>query len=146
MTARRYFDDHGNRWFQPGDLVTRDGSDIHVVVDANGCEAFAPDGMTVRCTQAPSTPWTDVGEEEFNTCRRYEFIDPAIEALVPPPEPWPPEWQAKLDAATGSAAIMSIAWEYQRAQIAQRVLQPMWKAWLDAADDALKPKRGRTRP
>lgn len=94
---RRYFDDHGRRWFQPGDEVTRDGTDIHVVVDTNGCDEYAPDGMTVRCTKAPlgylnddgtrSKPWTKIGEEEFNTCSRYDFVDPAIEALKPTLEP-----------------------------------------------------------
>ncbi|CAM5762040.1 hypothetical protein [Bosea minatitlanensis] len=94
---RRYFDDHGRRWFQPGDEVTRDGTDIHVVVDTNGCDKYAPDGMTVRCTKEPlgylnddgtrSDPWTKIGEEEFNICSRYDFVDPAIEALKPKPEP-----------------------------------------------------------
>lgn len=94
---RRYFDDHGTAWFQPGDEVSRDGTDIHVVVDTNGCDRYPPDGMTVRCTKEPlgylnddgtrGEPWTQVDEEEFNTCSRYDFVDPAIEALRPAPKP-----------------------------------------------------------
>ncbi len=96
--SRRYFDDHGNRWFKPGDLVTRDGTDIHVVVDTNEYDGYPPDGMTVRCTKEPlgylnddgtrGEPWTLLGEEEFNTCSRYDFVDPAIEALRPAPKPF----------------------------------------------------------
>lgn len=96
--SRRYFDDHGRPWFQPGDEVTRDGTDIHVVVDSNGNDLYAPDGMTVRCTKEPlgyldddgtrGEPWTLIGEEEFNTCSRYDFVDPAINALRPAPEPF----------------------------------------------------------
>lgn len=94
---RRYFDDHGRPWFQPGDEVTRDGTDIHVVVDTNGFDGYPPDGMTVRCTKEPlgylnddgtrGEAWTKVGEEEFNTCSRYDFVDAAIEALRPAPKP-----------------------------------------------------------
>lgn len=95
---RRYFDDHGRPWFRPGDEVTRDGTDIHVVVDTNEHDGYPPDGMTVRCTKEPlgylhddgtrGEPWTKIGEEEFNTCSRYDFVDPAIEALRPAPEPF----------------------------------------------------------
>lgn len=122
--SRRYFDDRGNRWFQPGDEVSRDGTDIHVVVDTNGCEKYAPDGMTVRCTKEPlgflyddgtrGEPWTLLGEEEFNTCSRYRFVDPAIEALKPAPEPLPPEWQAKLDAAKSPFEVMHLGLQYQK--------------------------------
>ncbi len=95
---RRYFDDHGRPWFRPGDEVTRDGTDIHVVVDTNEHDGYPPDGMTVRCTKEPlgfldddgtrGEPWTLIGEEEFNTCSRYDFVDPAINALRPAPEPF----------------------------------------------------------
>ncbi|MCJ2044153.1 hypothetical protein MKK58_06355 [Methylobacterium sp. J-078] len=72
----RLTDAYGNRFFAVGDLVTRDGTDVHRVVDHNGSEGHAPDGMTVVCVKAPASGWTEVGEEEFNVCRRYEWIEP----------------------------------------------------------------------
>lgn len=95
--SRRYFDEHGRRWFKPGDLLTRDGTDIHVVVDTNESNGYPPDGMTVRCTREPlgylnndgtrSEPWTLISEEEFNTCSRDDFVNPTIEALRSAPKP-----------------------------------------------------------
>ncbi|MFF9550869.1 hypothetical protein [Methylobacterium fujisawaense] len=58
-----------------GDLVTRDGTDIHRVVSHNGSPGYAPDGFTVVCVKAPPDGWTEVGEEEFNTCSRYDWIE-----------------------------------------------------------------------
>lgn len=67
-------DRYGNRFYEVGDLVTRDGTDVHRVVDHNGSDGYPPDGFTVVCVKAPTEPWTDVGEEEFNVCRRYEPV------------------------------------------------------------------------
>lgn len=83
-TPGRVSDAYGNRFFEVGDLVTRDGTDIHRVVDHNGSDGHAPDGMTVVCVKAPSGGWTKVGEEEFNVCRRYEWLDEAIEGETKP--------------------------------------------------------------
>lgn len=71
--------------FKIGDLVTRDGTDVHRVLKVNG---FG-DCMTVECIKEPlgylnedgtrDTPWTRLGETEFNLCRRYEFVSEIIE-------------------------------------------------------------------
>jgi len=81
-TRVRLTDAYGNRFFEVGDLVTRDGTDIHRVVDHNGSDGYPPDGMTVVCVKAPSEPWTKVGIEEFNVCRRYEWVGDVIEGAV----------------------------------------------------------------
>lgn len=53
--------------FKVGDLVTRDGSDVHLVVGAD------EDGwcIDVECIEAPSTGWISVGETECNLGGRY---------------------------------------------------------------------------
>jgi hypothetical protein len=53
--------------FSEGDHVTRDGTDVHLVKD------MTPDGFaaTFVCVVAPESGWCAVGDEEFNTCRRY---------------------------------------------------------------------------
>lgn len=56
--------------FLAGDVVTRDGTDEHVVVRI----AAGDNCMTVRCTKAPESGWTEVGEEEFNLVRRYILV------------------------------------------------------------------------
>ncbi len=76
-------DRYGNRFYQVGDLVTRDGTDIHRVVDHNGSDGHAPDGFTVVCVKAPATGWTEVGETEFNVCRRYEPVAPTGDTALP---------------------------------------------------------------
>ncbi|MCJ2046337.1 hypothetical protein MKK58_17620 [Methylobacterium sp. J-078] len=78
----RLTDAYGNRFFAVGDLVTRDGTDVHRVVSHNGSDGHAPDGMTVVCVKAPASGWTEVGEEEFNVCRRYEWVEP-VECPAP---------------------------------------------------------------
>lgn len=55
--------------FQVGDIVTRDGTDEHEVIEADDDLC-----IRVRCTKAPREPWTEVGEEEFNLARRYELV------------------------------------------------------------------------
>lgn len=75
LVAAGKMDAHGNRFFEVGDLVTRDGTDIHRVVSHNGSPGHAPDGFTVVCVKAPADGWTEVGEEEFNFRRWYEWIE-----------------------------------------------------------------------
>ncbi|KMO10234.1 hypothetical protein [Methylobacterium platani] len=74
LVAAGKMDAYGNRFFQVGDLVTRDGADIHRVVEHNGSPGYAPDGFTVVCVSPPADGWCEVGDEEFNTCRRYEWV------------------------------------------------------------------------
>jgi hypothetical protein len=69
----------GHRFFKVGDLVTRDGTDIHRVVEHNGSEGYPPDAFTVVCVKAPADGWCEVGDEEFNVCRRYEWVGDVIE-------------------------------------------------------------------
>jgi hypothetical protein len=75
LVAAGKMDERGNRFFEVGDLVTRDGTDIHRVVSHNGSDDHAPDGFTVVCVKAPADGWTEVGEEEFNVCDRYEWVE-----------------------------------------------------------------------
>lgn len=51
-----------------GDLVTRDGTDIHRVIeedDGYGC-------IRVECVVAPKGGWIKVGETETNLAGRYQ--------------------------------------------------------------------------
>lgn len=57
------------RRFQPGDIVTRAGDDLQLVLDVT--EDFFC--MTVRCIRAPASGWCKVGDEEYNLCRRYDY-------------------------------------------------------------------------
>ncbi|MEE7440907.1 hypothetical protein [Methylobacterium oryzae] len=75
LVAAGKMDRFGNRFFEVGDLVTRDGTDIHRVVSHNGSGSHAPDGFTVVCVKAPADGWTEVGETEFNVCRRYDWVE-----------------------------------------------------------------------
>ena len=61
--------------FKVGDIVTRDGTDRHRVIDIT--EGW--DGMTVLCIKEPASGWCKVGDEEYNLCRRYEFAGDVIE-------------------------------------------------------------------
>ena len=54
--------------FHVGDLVTRDGTDVHQVIDAGNGQL-----ITVECVKAPADGWCAVGEREDNLARRYEF-------------------------------------------------------------------------
>lgn len=56
-----------------GDIVTRDGSDRHRVVEADNEWGV----ITVECIVRPRTGWIEVGEREGNLPRRYELIEPA---------------------------------------------------------------------
>lgn len=75
LVAAGKMDAYGNRFFEVGDLVTRDGTDIHRVVSHNGSDGHAPDGFTVVCVKAPPDGWTEVGETEFNVCRCYDWVE-----------------------------------------------------------------------
>jgi hypothetical protein len=58
--------------FLAGDIVTRDGTDEHEVIEIDK-DSYC---MTVRCIKAPESRWATVGEEEFNLVRRYAFVRP----------------------------------------------------------------------
>jgi hypothetical protein len=55
-----------------GDLVTRDGTDLHLVRD------ITDDGFSAEfvCVVAPETGWIREGESESNLCRRYTSAIP----------------------------------------------------------------------
>lgn len=56
--------------FRTGDIVTRGGDDRQLVLRVTE-DGFA---MDVRCIEAPASGWCKVGDEEYNLCRRYEFV------------------------------------------------------------------------
>ena len=56
--------------FALGDLVTRDGSDLHLVTCLTE-DGFSGDFL---CVQAPDTGWISVGETESNLAWRYTFV------------------------------------------------------------------------
>jgi hypothetical protein len=61
--------------FQVGDLVSRDGTDVHRVTvadDGYGC-------ITVVCEKAPFGNWCKVGDEERNLSRRYAYAGDLID-------------------------------------------------------------------
>lgn len=60
------------RYWQLGDIVSRDGSDEHEILEISETR----DVILVRCIKAPSDGWCEVGEEERNATRRYHFIRP----------------------------------------------------------------------
>ena len=62
--------------FKPGDIVSRDGTDQHLVTKRDPGALI----MTVVCTQAPETAWCAVGETETNLCRRYSLVRPGTES------------------------------------------------------------------
>ncbi|MEW4459484.1 hypothetical protein AB1K42_15435 [Roseibium algicola] len=75
--------------FKVGDLVTRDGTDIHRVVEVSN----EGQTITVECVREPlgyleedgvtrSEPWCRVGEREFNMARRYQFASEVIDHEV----------------------------------------------------------------
>lgn len=61
--------------FKVGDLVTRDGTDVHRVT------WVADHGQTIQvvCVKAPSSGWCEVGDKEDNLARRYEFASPILD-------------------------------------------------------------------
>lgn len=87
LIAAGKMDAYGNRFFEVGDLVTRDGTDIHRVVEHNGSPGHAPDGFTVVCVSPPADGWCEVGDEEFNICRRYEWVTDPLAGNPAGPKP-----------------------------------------------------------
>jgi hypothetical protein len=64
--------------FKVGDLVSRDGTDRHRVINTNEASAgWPPDLIEVVCEKAPETGWCRVGDVETNLARRYEMAPPA---------------------------------------------------------------------
>lgn len=116
-------DRYGNRFYEVGDLVTRDGTDVHRVVEHNGSDGHAPDGMTVVCIQAPSEPWCAVGDEEFNLCRRY---DPVGE-----------EDEGPVVSLHDVLAIQKRMFTSMRAEIERQVIRPMWQQVLEGVADQI---------
>ncbi len=53
-----------------GDIVTRDGTDEHLVYDIND----AGDLIDVVCIKEPNSKWIKYGETESNLTRRYNLI------------------------------------------------------------------------
>jgi hypothetical protein len=86
--------------FKVGDLVTRDGTDVQRVIEAD--EGYG--NITVVCVKAPlgwpnddgthGEPWCKVGDVESNLARRYSFAGDIVEGevveiagkLTPPPQ------------------------------------------------------------
>lgn len=59
-------------YFTVGDYVSRDGTDIHYVVELDS------DLITVVCIIAPADKWVKPGELEDNLTRRYNLIDKTL--------------------------------------------------------------------
>lgn len=70
-----------NGRFTVGDFVTRDGTDVHQCVSLPSDYAFHG---TFRCVVAPSRGWTTVGEDEVNSCHRYDPVEYSPEATLEP--------------------------------------------------------------
>lgn len=122
-------DRYGNRFYEVGDLVTRDGTDVHRVVDHNGSAGHPPDGFTVVCVKAPSQPWCAVGDEEFNTCRRYSPVGEEDEGPV-----------VSLHEVL---AAQQREFASARAEIERQVFRPMWQQVLEGVADQLAAEAAR---
>lgn len=64
--------------FEIGDIVTRDGTDRHLVYIP--CEQG--NNVGVICIEAPSDPWTAIGETELNYEARYSLVARAAYAKI----------------------------------------------------------------
>lgn len=64
------FGDLGPIKYEPGDLVTRDGSDLHVIESIDYDYMI----MTVRCIKEPDDKWIEFDETEDNLIRRYTLV------------------------------------------------------------------------
>lgn len=66
----------GDIKYEVGDIVTRDGTDEHEILEID----YDWITMTVKCIKEPKIwegsdePWIKLGEEESNLIRRYELI------------------------------------------------------------------------
>jgi hypothetical protein len=63
---------HGKAYwsFERGDVVTRDGSDEHLVLE----DCIHGDNVKVLCIKEPNSGWAKVGELEDNCEWRYDFL------------------------------------------------------------------------
>jgi hypothetical protein len=68
-------------WFRVGDVVTRDGTDEHLVVGSNEDpnRPYPPDLIDVVCIKPPEawldgTVWARIGDKESNLPRRYRLV------------------------------------------------------------------------
>lgn len=59
-----------NSQFKVGDFCSRDGTDVHEVMEIDTGEDF----MLVRCVVAPLGKWCAVGDTEWNLTRRYDKV------------------------------------------------------------------------
>ncbi len=70
------------KYFMPGDVVTRDGTDEQEVLWTDE-EGYA---LEVRCIKAPASGWCQIGDKETNLARRYELVlknvGPLAEAII----------------------------------------------------------------
>lgn len=55
--------------YHVGDLVTREGTDVHRVI-----RVLAEDSIEVECVTPPSTGWCSAGDKEINLPRRFAHI------------------------------------------------------------------------
>lgn len=55
--------------FQVGDIVSRDGTDLHRITEVTDCG----DAISVVCIRAPRDGWCKVGHEEFNMSNAYHY-------------------------------------------------------------------------
>lgn len=69
----------GTLKFQPGDLVTRDGSDVQRVI-----RMIADDTIEIECVKASAHGWCRIGEREINMARRYEFAGDVVDGRSDP--------------------------------------------------------------
>lgn len=60
--------------FVPGDIVTRDGTDEHVVLGPAPSDPWFGVAVHVRCIKAPENGWIAIGEEEDNLPSRYRLV------------------------------------------------------------------------
>jgi hypothetical protein len=60
-----------DRVYKLGDLVTRDGSDIHEIIEED--EGYG--AIIVKCVKAPSSGWCKVGDVEMNMAGRYAPVN-----------------------------------------------------------------------
>ena len=86
--VQRAYDSYGAPIFRVGDIVSRDGSDRHRVIEVDNDDGDTPLTITVECIKEPATdalspvPWTRLGDTEFNLARRYDYADDAIDDVT----------------------------------------------------------------
>ncbi len=81
--------------FKVGDLVSRDGTDVHRIIAVNG----AGDLIDVECIREPlgylnddgsrDTPWTRLGETEIGLASRYDHVGAVIDHVGKMGPSWP---------------------------------------------------------